>query len=77
MTRGYLSASFSTVLRKGVKILLGVALIVGALYGFVWITGTFVDMKPGAPPLLSPYQVRMIAITLSCIYSALVLVGKI
>jgi hypothetical protein len=77
MSRGYWSAASKRVLWKGVKILIGVALICGALYSFVWVTGTFTTLEPGGPPLLSPTQLRMTAITLSGIYSFLVLIGRI
>jgi hypothetical protein len=77
MPRSYFVAASKTIARKGVKILIGVALIYGALYSLVWVTEPFISLKPGESPLLTPNQLRMTALSLSGIYSFLVLAGRI
>ncbi|MCA9410850.1 MAG: hypothetical protein KC917_08825 [Candidatus Omnitrophica bacterium] len=77
MSKGYTRAAFKAVLWKGVKILIGVAVILGALYSLVWVTGAFTDLKPGQAAILSPQQIRMTAITLCGIFSFFVIIGKV
>jgi len=77
MPKGYLRATFKTVLWKAGKILIGVALIFGALYSLVWVTGAFTDLTPGGEPVLTNRQVQMTGVTLCGIYSFFVLIGKI
>ena len=77
MPRSYFVAASKTIARKGIKILIGVALIYGALYSLVWVTEPFISLKPGESPLLTPNQLRMTALSLSGIYSFLVLAGRI
>lgn len=75
--RGYWKGALSIILWKLLKAAIGVAVIFGALYSFVWITGTFLNLDPSAVPLLAPHQVRNLAIFLSGAFCLLVLVGKI
>lgn len=77
MARGYWKTALSIILWKFLKAAIGVAVIFGALYSFVWITGTFLILDPTAAPLLAPHQVRNLALVLSGTFCLLVLIGKI